>query len=340
MDGFCPYCGRLLKDGEICTCKGALDAAAALEASAQPAPAGTGAPAQPVCEASPDPSAQPQPVPAAQPGNSCDAAQAEDGQGSGPQPAPGPEEGEAAPRKPRKTGFWRFFADYMKSPAQATAKVAREKNAVVAVVSCAVFWLALTILFVALIARGARLASLFSGMFSIQIRVSVLGVFLSAFIMTVVILGLSLLSLFAILKIMKVRVTFGQTLVAMAAGTTFPTLCILAASALLFVSLQASAFLLLLAAVAWTMISVYIPSRLFGAKDSGLYLCLSILFFTLVFLLSVAVGARLAVGIGRSITVNGMTVEEIIRELIGEFGGYGMSGGMGSSFGGMMPNWG
>ncbi len=334
MARFCTYCGKPLPESGQCDCEASAAAHAAQETAAPPAsPAETPKPAEPAAQAAPEaPAAEEPAAPEAPPTPEAPPANPEPDQtppGAGPQPnyqaAPEAQSaslGDNAYVKKTKAAVGQtgpFVKEYLRDPAAATLRALREKNRSLAVVlmvaNAVVTGLLLFVCYARVAGEFREILWDWSGRVSVE--VPFFSMFLLGIVLAAVVYFLAALGLFALMRLLKVRVRLSHAFLAMGVNSVFCTVCLVLALILAAIGWAGGvALALLLTAVVFLVTMVLLATKVFGASAAGRMLPVTALVLAVVLALSCWLGSRIALGAGESIRVDGYRIGDAMEDLM------------------------
>lgn len=324
MAKFCTNCGKPLPESGICDCQAnAADQEVRKEVACdEPVRAAPAGDAQ-----TPQEAASEQDLPeTASESEQTEAATAPEQISEGQQaqqssiaPAAPVDEGAFVKKTKQATGeTLSFIKAYFGDPAGATAAALKGKNWAVAIIMMAlsaVFsgLMVLTSISKAMGGLGRMVRSSFG---RVDIDVPFFAPFFAGVAIAIVVLALSMLALFALLRIVKVKVSFEYIVIAVgvnallcAAFTALAWLCMLVGLT------KVALAVLVLGGIFWGALGVAIAMKVFDAKFTSVLTLLYTVFFGIVLFLNLWAGSKLVVGAVGKVKVEDVEISEAVEEL-------------------------
>jgi hypothetical protein len=259
----------------------------------------------------------------------CAASQAAGPQAAGPQAAPqaGPQAAPAAENiyvqktKQAVGESVPFLKEYWKSPMDATVRVLQSNNLALSIVMMVVNALLSGLLLIACF-NGALsyLQDLFGTHFSSS--VPFVSSLIFGILMSVLALALSVLVIFALLKISKINANINYIVMAVGINSVPCSVCLVLALVCALIGWGTGVVIFLaLSTIAWAIVGVLVLTRVFGVPLSGLTVTLSSVFFVIMLVVNSWLGSKLVLNASGQIKVEGTKLKEAYEEIEDELDG-------------------
>ena len=221
--------------------------------------------------------------------------------------------------KETASGYMAFLKQYFKEPFAVSKKAISENNMVVAAISMAVYWVSVFFLMLAAFGKVTGYAEKMMGFWSeTEVKMPFFSTFIFSLLIAAVILFLSMIGLFLLLKICKANADIKQTLLAVGINAIIPAACTLLAFVCVFISLKLSLFFLILGLIVSAMLAIAIPAKIFDVHSSGTALCVSAVVFTVIVAISFYINGKLVTSAAGKIEVEGEPISDMLEEALGE----------------------